>query len=326
MKDQVHNNASYANQIWQYYQFTQDLDMLREFYPILEGLARFFISNVIEITPRGYETREVVGVHESPVRVRNEGITLTGSIAILRHTLDAAGLLGIQSDFLNECQTAADGLEITLQRLYNGRYFVSAEGAQGINMSSIAPIYPMQIVSPEDERAQGTVNAYLDNYRGRMVGHGNSRSGFPWSAGVLATVIALQGQGDLAWQVIQSTRPAICVFGGMTEVMENDTWNMQYFGTAQGAVCTALHHLLLQSRGAEIRLFPALPSTWVNCSFDRLLASGCEVSATWDRNKGTIDGVIKNISQVLLSRKLTWKDRTETITLEAGETHAFHRS
>ncbi|HOG45773.1 MAG TPA: hypothetical protein PLB78_03930, partial [Anaerolineae bacterium] len=48
MKDQVHNNASYANEIWQYYEFTQDAALLGEFYPILEGIARFFLACIVE--------------------------------------------------------------------------------------------------------------------------------------------------------------------------------------------------------------------------------------------------------------------------------------
>lgn len=41
-KFQVHNSASYANEIWGYYTYTQDESFLREFYPILEGMAEFF--------------------------------------------------------------------------------------------------------------------------------------------------------------------------------------------------------------------------------------------------------------------------------------------
>ncbi len=324
MKDQVHNNASYANQIWQYYQFTRDVTMLREFYPILEGLARFFMSDVIEITQRGYETREVVGVHESPIRVRNDGITLTGAMVILRHALDAARLLGIESNFLARCREAASGLEQTMWRLYNGRTFVSSEGAQDINMSSIAPIYPMQAVAPGDERSLSTVKAYLDQYHGRMIGHGGNSSGFPWSAGVLATIVARQGRGDLAWDIIQETRPAMCTFGGMTEVLQDGEWNMQYFATAQGALCTAIHHLMLQSQGDEIHLFPALPSSWETCSFEGLLASGLKVSASWDKAKCAVEGIVRNENRIPLARKLSLGDHSEDIQLAPGETHAFH--
>ncbi|MEO8396466.1 MAG: hypothetical protein ABI700_25960, partial [Chloroflexota bacterium] len=39
MKFQIHNNGSYSNILWGYYQYTQDKAYLEEFFPILEGLA-----------------------------------------------------------------------------------------------------------------------------------------------------------------------------------------------------------------------------------------------------------------------------------------------
>jgi hypothetical protein len=317
-KFQVHNNASYANEIWGYYVYTQDKRMLEEFYPILEGLARFFLSCVVEKTDRGFEIGYLVGVRESPVRVHNDGTNLAGTIAILRHTADAARILGRESDFSRQCAVAAQELAQAMIRLYNGRYLAASENSDALNMSSIAPIYPMEVISSHDERAIRTAWAFVDRYRGRMVGHGGSESGFPWSAGVLATIFALQGNGDAAWQIIESTRPAMCVYGGMTEVMEGGKWNMQYFGTAQGAVCTAIHKLLLQAEGQEIRVFPALPSGWETAQFDRLLAAGMSVSARLDAGTG-VECTLTNISAASLSRRVRFRDQFTDITLGRGE-------
>lgn len=326
MKDQVHNNASYSNEIWQYYEFTKDLETLREFYPLLEGMARFFLCNVIEKMPSQYSTRPVVGVHESPIRVRNDGITLAGTIVLLRHVVEAAKRLGIQSDFVRECASVAEGLIEPLNGLYNGSYFTASADSTRLNMSSLGPLYPMRVFSFQDPRALSTVKAYREHYKGRMVGHGGSQNGFPWSAGVLATVCARQGNGDQAWEIIQGTTPAICSFGGMTEVMENGHWNMQYFGTAQGAVCTALHNLLLQSNADEIRVFPAMPSEWANASFERLLAAGCEVSAGYSREPGTIEGALKNVTNGNLELNLKVGQDSEKVTLASGETYRFNRT
>jgi trehalose/maltose hydrolase-like predicted phosphorylase len=107
LKDQAHNNGSYANEIWQYYEFTHDLEMLREFYPILEGLARFFLEGIVEPTARGYEIRSLVGVTEKPELVKNEGLSLSATIAILRHAAQAARILEIESDFSRRCAEIA---------------------------------------------------------------------------------------------------------------------------------------------------------------------------------------------------------------------------
>jgi hypothetical protein len=195
-------------------------------------------------------------------------------------------------------------------------------------------MYPMQVLGFRDERCLTTTQAYFKEYEGRMVGTGGKSYGFPWSAGILASVLARQGRDSMAWEVIQGTRPAICQFGGMTEVMEDGTWNMQYFGTAQAAVCTALHTLLIQGWEDKIDIFPAVPEAWESCSFDRLTAAGCVLSARLDRRTGRIEGEIQSLSPIPIARKLCSKalpghpgpgSELEPlhIYLEPGESHDF---
>ncbi len=314
MKFQIHNNASYANVIWQFYEFTRDERYLADFFPILQGLAQFFLEGVVQETGEAVGIGQVVGVHESPEKVRNDGITLAGAIAILRHCADAAGVLGIETDFTRRCADTASRLMPTLDGLFNGSYFKGSEDRDTLNMSSIAPIYPMNVIPARDPRAGSTAKAFIARYEGRAVGHGASESGFPWAAGVLATVFAGLGDGDTAWEIIESTRTAICTHGGMTEVLENGEWNMQYFGTAEGAVCTALHHLLLQSEAEVIMLFPALPSSWPRASFANLLAAGLLVTASIENGK--VSCSVENAAGKTLVR--TVKYRTEEFTFELG--------
>lgn len=315
MKDQVHNNASYANEIFQYYQFTRDLDYLRVFYPILEGLARFFLCNVIEHNDGSYNTRPVVGVDENPIRVINDGITVAGSVVILRHTCQAASLLGIDNDFTRHCAQVADGLLITLGKLYNGRYFSPSPGVSKITMSSFGTIYPMQVIPFDDPRSLSTAQACLELFIAQQ------RS--PWAAGVLATILANQGRADEAWQLLETVRPMMCQFGGLTEVMEGGKWNMQYFGTAQGAVCSALHSLLLQKNGNTIRIFPAIPKHWKHASFNHLLAGGCAISGSFIRESNMIEGSLINISKTNLAINLKVGDEIKPVQLLPQEEYVF---
>jgi hypothetical protein len=318
-KYQLHNNASYANEIWGYYDYTQDTAMLREFYPILEGLARFYLGCIVEETDHGAEIGYQVGVHESPVKVRNDGMNLSGTIAILRHCAEAARLLDLQSDFTRRCGDFATRLLKTMDGLYNGRYFQASNDADLLNMSSLGPIYPMGVIHPRDERAVKTAQAFAGKYRGRIVGHGGSESGFPWAAGVLATIFARQGDGDTAWRILETTRPTICVFGGMTEVIHEGQWNMQYFGTAQGAVVTEIHNLLLQAEGDTIRLFPALPSAWDSARFENLLVAGWEISAALN-SSGSVTCAVTNTAPARLTRSVLYREAATPMTLEPGET------
>jgi hypothetical protein len=314
-KFQIHNNASHANQIWGYYEYTQDQEFLAEFFPILEGLARFYLDCVVRESDGRVEIGYFVGVHEKPEQVRNDGINVAGTIVILEHYAHAARLLGRENSLSQLCEAAALGLRETANRLFNGHYFQAAEDLSDLNMSSIAPIYPMKVFDAADPRAVATAQAFIDKYDGRIVGHGGSESGFPWAAGVLGTILAMQGNAEAAWRIIETTRPTICIHGGMTEVMDENGWNMQYFGTAQGAVCTALHNLLLQTSGTEIRLFPALP--WETAAFENLLAAGFEVSAKHDH--GSVTCALVNAARVPLVRTIVYKGQQREVTLNPGE-------
>jgi alpha-L-fucosidase 2 len=324
MKFQAHNNASYANEIWQYYRYTLDRDALEELYPILEGLATFFLEGIVIHTDRGWEIGPLVGVHESPIKVKNEGTSLAGTVAILEHTAEAASLLGkeseLTSEFANRCRVVAAGLRETLDRLYNGEYFVAAEDMPSLNMSSLAVMYPLGVIPFLDPRAKQTIRKMVEHTLDRSHRDGKYYN-FPWAWGVIATILAYQGDGAAAWEAIQRTRPTICQFGGMAEVMEGQDWNMQYFETAQGAVSVALQSLLLQAQGEEIRLFPALPPDWTSASFERLLAGGLEVSAVYDHGK--VSGMAKNIASSEIRRAIVWGDQQQSISLKPGEHYAF---
>ena len=318
MKYQIHNNGSYANILWGYYQYTQDKAFLAEFLPILEGLAIFFMNCIIEQDEGGYEIGYQVGVHESPTKVRNDGTNLSGTIAILRHYSDAKKILGREDEFSAKCATVAAELTKHMDTLYNGRFFKASDEDDRINMSSITPIYPMTVIPPLDPRAISTAEAYVERYGGRVLGDGMHDRAFPWSAGVLGAILAWQHKGDLVWEAIEGTRPTICMFGGMTEVMENGEWNMQYFGTAQGSCCIAIHQMLLQTGDDWIELFPALPQAWEKTGFDNLLADGFTVSATWTKAAG-VTWTVHNISSERLARKVSYGDQAVTVDLQPGE-------
>jgi hypothetical protein len=311
-KEQVHNNASYANMIWGYYEFTRDRDYLAAFYPLLRGIAEFFLANVIERTARGYEVRALVDVGERVTPVRNEGYNLTAAIRILQLAAKASRVLETNEEFAARCSETAVGLIGTLDLLYNGQYFRSAEDVDTLSPSSLAPIYPMMIIAPADPRAVSTARSYLEREHKDILS--------PWFAGILSTIFALQHDGDTAWQVITRIAGAICEFGGMSEhVYPSGRWNMQYFGTAQGAVCTAIHHLMLQGREGEISLFPAVPSGWPGCSYERLLVNGVEVSGRFDRDAGRAWAELLNTTGNRLVSRVNYGRRTDEVPLPPGQ-------
>jgi hypothetical protein len=84
--------------------------------------------------------------------------------------------------------------------------------------------------------------------------------------------------------------------------------------------------LLLQAESGEIRVFPALPSSWPEASFERLLASGCEVSASVGRKKrgsGVIEGQLLNVTGGPLELWLRIGKLDERVKIASGETYRF---
>ncbi|MEA5077222.1 MAG: hypothetical protein VB013_01510 [Anaerolineaceae bacterium] len=323
MKFQVHNNGSYSNMIWRYYQTTQDVNALRELFPILEGLAVFFMNGIVIHTERGWEIGPLVGVHESPNKVRNEGTTLAGIIDIFENFAIASSILGNATDFSAKCVEVAAGLRKTLDTLYNGKFFIAAEGYDEWNMSSIAVMYPMCVVAPRDPRALRTADEIIRKIDIVPIHHGQKWES-PWSAGVEATILAIQGMGDDAWRRIETSRTGLCNFGGMTEVRMDNVWNMQYFCTGEAAVVTALHYLLLQGSDKTLSLFPAGPSGWKECAFDKLVNHGFEVSASY--HNGSISGRIKNIAAQTLQTTLTVNAKEIPLQLKPGEEYVIEKA
>jgi len=321
MKFQVHNNGSYANEIWWHYIFTQDLDFLKEYFSILEGLATFFMKGIVIQTDRGWEIGPLVGVHESPLKVKNEGTSLAATIDILEHYAQASRILGVENEFSVKCRDVALGLRKTLSRLYNGKYFGAAEDHPKWTMSSKAVLYPMRIIAPSDPRAKTTADEIIEKIEVTDVRNGHKWES-AWSSGVNATILAMQGDGDNAWKELQKSRSCMCKFGGMTEVREDDVWNMQYFCTAQGAVMTALHTLLLQSDEESLAIFPALPGDWSSCSFQNLLACGFRISASLVEHD--ISAEVRNISRIHLERDVrVGKEYNIHVSLDPGEKYVI---
>jgi hypothetical protein len=103
---------------------------------------------------------------------------------------------------------------------------------------------------------------------------------------------------------------------------------MQYFSTAQAAVATAIHHLMLQERSRkdgddEIHIFPAVPSAWPACSFARLLVSGVEVSGSFDRAAGKAHAEIRSIASETFDLTVRAGGRSEKVRLDPAQARLF---
>jgi len=287
---QVHNTPLLAHMVMEDFAATGDRSALAEGFPLLEGAAEFVLHAVLVEREGVLETRPLVGSHEADAPVVNDGATVAACLRLLRDTALAARLLAHPSPTARRAAQAARMLRPSLARLFNGRYFQASRDEDRLNTSSLAPIYPAGVISPTDPRARATAEAYRAMYAGRLAGHGNGPLGFPWSAGILARILAFQGRSAEAWEQLDLARPALCAQGGSAEYCDDEgRWNSQYFSTAQAALCSALHALVLQPHGRALHLFPALPAGWHQCSFRRFQARGLSLDAAYEDGRAEIE-------------------------------------
>jgi hypothetical protein len=92
---------------------------------------------------------------------------------------------------------------------------------------------------------------------------------------------------------------------------------MQYFGTAQAALCSALHALMLQRHGNALWFFPALPPGWDTCAFRGYLTAGLRLEARY--SAGTASIVVQNERQESWHGRLRLGRATRVVSLPPGE-------
>ncbi|MFN8522879.1 MAG: hypothetical protein U0821_07195 [Chloroflexota bacterium] len=317
LAQQVHNTAAYSNLLFDTWRFSGLTDDARVAQPILDGVASFFEQAVIEERPRGWGTRPLVGVHESAMLVRDDAFNLAGAARALSNAAVVARAAETWTERHAHWERVSAGLAKTALDLFDGRAFQAYAGATEVTLSCLAPIYPMEIVDPRDPRALATATAF-----GRWSGIAG-RSGWPraiWPAAILARVCAGQGRAEAAVALLKRCLVAVNPHGGVAEyVDELGNWNLQYFATAHGALCSAIHALLLQDDGEALRVFPAVPRAWDVPSFDGLRGRGLQVSAELGP-RGIASVEVRNDSDHRQCRMVIVGRKRRVVAIEPGMT------
>lgn len=89
-----HITADIAIAVWNRYLLTSDKDFLREYWPILEGVAQFWESRVTANPDGSYSILGVVGADERASNVDDNAFTNGAAIKAFEAAVTAAGILG----------------------------------------------------------------------------------------------------------------------------------------------------------------------------------------------------------------------------------------
>ena len=305
--------------IWEHYLFTEDLDFLRKYYPIMKGAAQFVLDILAENPNYGYLT---IPFSMSPeqgyfIDGNPEEMFLAPSTtmdnALIRdlfpHLIEAAKLLDIDSGFsarLTDVLERIPPYMIGKDGMLQGWIEDWTRGRENHNWSGTFGLYPGNSITlrgtPELAAA---VQAWLEP---RPV------ISF-WNSAIDICQWARLENGEKTDEVLRKIFMTNGRrFGGFGN-------NLHFSGSNQSdinfGITAAIAESLLQSHAGEISLLPALPVSWKDGSVSGLKArGGYEVSIDWKDGKMTSCTIKSNLGHPFTVR---YAGKTRDFTLPAGK-------
>ncbi len=304
--------------IWEHYLFTEDLDFLRKYYPIMKGAARF-VLDILAVNPNyGYLT---VPFSMSPeqgyfIEGNPEEMFLAPSTtmdnALIRdlfpHCIEAAELLDTDSDFRGELAAALEKTPpymVGADGMLQGWIEDWTRGRENHNWSGTFGLFPGNSITlrgtPELAKA---VETWLEP---RPV------TSF-WNSAIDIAQWARLENGAKADEILKK----IFLTNGRRGGFGN---NLHFSGSNQSdinfGITAAIAECLLQSHAGEISILPALLPGWKDGSVSGLRArGGYEVSIAWKDGKMTSCEIRSDLGKPFTVR---YAGKTRDFTLAAGK-------
>lgn len=269
--------------IFEHFEYTQDINFLKEKYYLMREAAEFFTEYLIEDS----EGRLVTCPSVSP---ENTYLTKSGvrGCLCMGPSMDSQIITVLfnnvikSSEILDTDHKFADKLKAMLEKLPKpeiGKYGQIKEWAVDYDeveighrhISQLFALHPADLITPyKTPKLADAARATLI----RRLIHGGGHTG--WSRAWIANMWARLYDSDMVYENLQK------LIAYSTDPNMFDTHPpFQIDGNFGGA--SAMTEALLQSHSGEINLLPALPSEWKNGEIRGLRAKGgFEISIKWE--------------------------------------------
>ena len=302
--------------LWEHYEFTQDIEFLREKYPVMREAAEFFLDFLVEDSKGRLVTCPSVSP-ENSYRLENgeQGALCVGSsmdsqiiYALYSRCIEAAQILGVDEDYIQSFKEVID----KLPKPEIGKYGQIQEWAEDYeevepghrHISHLFALHPgNQITVRNTPELAQAARKTLE----RRLAHGGGHTG--WSRAWIINMWARLEDGEEAYNNLKA------LIGKSTLPNMFDTHPpFQIDGNFGGIAGIA--EMLIQSHAGEISLLPALPEAWVGGSIKGVRArGGLEVDMEW--RQGRLDKVVLK-PQVSGTFMIRYKQKSGQVKLEAG--------
>ena len=305
--------------VWEHYLFTEDLDFLRKYYPIMKGAAEF-VLDILAVNPNyGYLTIPFSMSPEQGYFIEGNpeeqflAPSTTMDNALIRdlfpHLIEAAGLLGVDSEFCGRLTAALEQIPpymVGENGMLQGWIEDWTRGRENHNWSGTFGLYPGNSITlrgtPELAAA---VEAWLEPRPVTVF----------WNSAIDICQWARLENGAKTDEIL---RKIFMTPAGRRGGFGN---NLHFSGSNQSdinfGITAAIAESLLQSHAGEISLLPALPVSWKDGSVSGLKARGdYEVSISWKDGKMISCTIKSHLGKPFTVR---YAGQTREFTLTAGK-------
>ncbi len=301
---------------WTHYQYTKDLEFLKESFPVMREAALFFLDFLIE--DGGYlKTCPSVSPENSFILPNGErgsntaGVTMDNQILrdLFTQCIEGARILGVEDELNEQMKNARDRLAPT--RIgEKGNILEWAEDYEECepghrHISHLYGLHPSeQITADKTPELAAAARVTLE----RRLQNGGGHTG--WSRAWIINHYAKLWDGEEAYAHFEklmekSTLPNLFDNHPPFQIDGN-------FGAT-----AAIAEMLVQSTLERIVLLPALPGAWENGSVKGLcVKGGAQVDLAWEDGKLTVCTLR---ARAALKTKVRYGEQIWDVELEPGE-------